>query len=154
MATNITIEQTINKLADHFGDINGVKTAYGFSENPLILANEALPAIVFYPSEGTQEHKAFHNRHTNETIIRGSFMVVPQFSAGGDLRFLENTALVYPDRMRSKFQTESVIKDILGLGYQFFNFERWEYGAGGNLLTYKDTPYIGFVLTWVFRETS
>lgn len=152
MAT-VTEEQMINKLATHAAAVTGITTAFSFSENPDSLASEQLPAVVFYPEVSTSERRGFHNIWTNTFTINGILFVAPRMSKGATLRFLENRALVFPQRFRQKFQSESVMNDLLSLGTEIADLVSIRYGAGGQLLTYSATEYIGFVLEWMFKET-
>lgn len=152
MASQVTEEQIIDKLAIHMATVSGIVTTYGFAQNPDQLHTGQLPASLFYPVSGEQSPLAHHNRWRNIINIRGMVYVTQRASAGNTLRVLENRALVFPQRLRSKFQEESVINDLLSLGLYEAYFTMWRYGAGGEFLTYANTEYIGFVLDWVFKE--
>lgn len=152
MASNVTEEQIINKLATHSRTITGITTAYGFAQNPDQLKSGLLPAIVFFPMSGEQSLLGHHNRWRNHINIRGILFVTERASAGNTLRILENRALVFPQRLRNKFQEESVYYDMLSLGLYEANFNMWRYGYGGEFLTYANTEYIGFVLDFQFKE--
>ena len=146
-------QQIIDKLAKHCKTITGIKNAYGFAQNPDSLLSGNIPAIVFYPSQGSQDTKAHFNRWENVINITGLLFVAQRMSQGGTLKYLENATLYYPGRFREKFQQEAVIRDFLSLGCQRAVFSSWQYGAGG-LLQYMGTDYIGLILQWEFRGTN
>lgn len=153
MASLVTEEQIINKLATHSGAIDGVKNAYGFAAIPNGLIRDQLPAIVFWPSGGSMARKAHYNRWTNEVEISGVLFVEPRMSKAGTLKYLENTVMPYAQKFRQKFQTASVYSDLLSLGCQVADLESYQYGSGG-LLLFNDIEYIGFVFTWRFKFTA
>ena len=153
MASAVTEEQIINKLATHMRTVAGINKVYGFAENPDQLKTGILPVALFYPMSGEQERKGHHNRWTNTINIRGLVYVTERASAGNTLRILENRALVFPQRIRDKFQEEGVMNDLISLGTQVADYTAWRYGSGGEFLTYANTEYIGFVLDWIFKET-
>ena len=146
-------ERIINKLATHTRAITGIVNAYGFAQNPDSLGSGVIPAVVFYPSEGSQDTKAHFNRWENVISVTGLLFVAQRMSQGGTLKYLENTVLAFPGRFRAKFQEEAVIRDLLSLGMQRAVFRSWRYGAGG-LLNYQGIDYIGLVLEWEFRGTN
>lgn len=152
MASAITEEQLIDKLAEQMLTVDGITTAYGFAQNPQSITDPQLPAVVFYPYRSRHERKGHKNVWTNEIRIRGLLFVTQRMGQSGDLKIVENRALVFPQRLRAKYQTESVISDLLALGVQVADFEECQYGAGG-MLQYMGTEFIGFTLEWVFRET-
>jgi hypothetical protein len=149
MATVITEEMIINKLATHVGAISGIQNAYTFGNNPDSLPNSSIPAQVFYPMQSDYTEGGHHNIWSNTVRIRGSLFVVSRTAKGGKMSFLENDALVFPQLFRQKFQTSTVINDFLGLGMQRFLMESIKYGAGGLFLTYMGKEYIGFVIDWL-----
>ena len=153
MASLVTEEQIINKLAVHCRTIDGVKNAYGFAQNPDQLPTGIIPAIIFYPAEGEQERKAHYNRWTNTYNISGFLFVVQRMGLGGTLKYIENAALPFPQRFRAKFQTASVYEDFLSLGLQVADFTRYQYGADQRLL-YQDIQYVGYIFQWIFKSTS
>ena len=146
-------ERIIDKLATHTRTITGIVNAYGFAQNPDSLGSGVIPAVVFYPSEGSQDTKAHFNRWENVINITGLLFVAQRMSQGGTLKYLENAVLPFPGRFRAKFQEETVIRDLLSLGMQRAVFRSWRYGAGG-LLNYQGIDYIGLVLEWEFRGTN
>lgn len=153
MASIVTEEQIINKLAETCLTIEGITNAYGFAQIPDSLANSALPAIIFYPSAGFQERKGHHNRWTNTIEITGLLFVTERMSKGGSIKYIDNATLPFAQRFRQKFQTASVYNDFINLGLQVADFTRYQYGSGGQLL-FMDKDYVGFVFTWEFRSTA
>lgn len=139
----------INKLANHFGAIAGIKKAYAFAENPDTLNNADLPCVMFYPQQFTHEPLAHHNRWKTDQIIRAVLFVAPRESSGGRLKFLENAAIPFGNLVRTKFEDATVITDLLSVG-QGGTTRAWlsdgRYGAGLPELIFNGIPYVG----WVF----
>jgi len=154
MANRVTEEQIINKLATHARTIDGVRMAYGFAQNPDGLTPANLPAFVFFPAESTHESKAHFNVWTNTFNITGLLFVISRMDKGGTLRYIENDAIPFMQKIRAKFQEQSVYEDLLSLGLQKAPLVNLRYGAGGNLLTYNSTPYVGIICQWQFKETA
>lgn len=143
----------INKLANHFGAITGIKKAYSFAENPDNLTPAQLPCVMFYPQQFTHEPLAHHNRWKTEQTIRAVLFVTPREMSGGRLKFLENTAIPFGNLVRTKFEQESVLVDLLSVGPSGGTTRAWltrgMYGAGMPELMHNGIPYIG----WVFDYT-
>lgn len=152
MAGLVTEKDIINKLAEQVAEIEGIQNAYPFAENPASMQDSMMPAVVFYPRRSRHQRKGHHNVWTNTIEIRGLLFVTKRMTAAGDIKIIENRALIFPQRFRQKFQTDSVIRDLLNLGVQKADFVECSYGSGGPL-TYMGTEYIGFVLEWEFGET-
>ena len=152
MASQVTEEMIINKLAEHCATIDGVVSAFGFAQNPDSLQDPQLPAFIFYPRESNQQRRGHNNVWTNEIVVRGLFYVTKRMTAGGNIKVVENRALVFPQRIRAKFQTASVIQEFLSLGLQVADMRNLSYGSGGELV-YMGTEYVGFTIEWIFKET-
>jgi hypothetical protein len=146
-------QRIIDKLATHCRTIDGIRNAYGFAQNPDSIGTGVIPAVVFYPSEGTQDTKAHPNRWENVINITGLLFVAQRMSQGGTLKYLENAVLPFPGKFREKFQERAVMEDLLSLGAQRAVFGSWNYGAGG-LLNWQGIDYTGLVLQWEFRGTN
>jgi hypothetical protein len=153
MASLVTEEQLINLLARHMSEVDGIRNAYAFARNPDALPVDMLPATVFFPSMGTQSRKAHFNRWTNIIEITGLLMVTTRMQKGGTIKYIDNTVLPFPQKIRQKFQTASVIQEYLALGCQVADFKSWRYTSGG-LLLYMDVQYVGLVLQWEFHHTA
>lgn len=148
-------EQTIiNTLATEFSSIAGIKTTYGFAQNPDALQHAALPAVVFVPVGFESQLKGHHNIHQNVITISGITFVAERQSQGGTLRYLENEAMPFLYKIRNHFQTASVITTLLGLGLTQATIISGQYGAGGPLLTYNGIEYIGIISRWQFYEVN
>lgn len=144
----------INTLADEFRNVEGIKNAYNFAENPDTLSNSQLPAVMFYPEQFTAQQKAHHNVHQNEIAVAAILFVAPRLDMGGRLKFLENAAMPYMYKTRSHFQTAPVIQSLLALGMTQATISQGMYGAGGPLLTHNGIQYIGIVFRWTFIEIN
>ena len=149
----ITEQRLIDKVASHEQAIDGVKRSYGFAKNPDTISQAVLPCVIHYQPRFTSDLFAHHNVHRNVYTMQSIMFVNPRESMGGKLRYIENSAIPFLYKWRLKFQSDSVIRDILGIGLQrAYNFTG-EYGAGGTLLSYNGTEYIGAVFTFEFSES-
>lgn len=148
-------EQTlINQLATEFESIDGITTTFGFAQNPDVLSNAQLPAVVFVPVGFDSSHRIHHNVHHNEIEVAGILFVSPREAQGGRLKFLENEAMPFLFKVRSQFQQAAVITRLLNLGLTQANLLSGRYGAGGPLLTYAGIEYIGIIFRWNFIEVN
>lgn len=149
-------QAVINKLAGHAESISGIRKSYAFGQNPDSLKPAELPAIMFYPSEFTSSPKGHYNFWNTSIEVVGVLFVAERQSRGGTLKFLENAAMPFGLLFRTKFQTASVISDILGVtsGVTVGWLESGRYGAGGPQLTMNNIPYIGWIFTWRFEENT
>ena len=154
MASIVTEEQIINRLAAHCATIEGVRNSYPFAENPDGLVAANVPAFIFFPAESQHESKAHFNVWTNTFNITGILFVISRMDKGGNLRFIENDAIPFMQRIRAKFQERAVYEDLLSLGLQKAPLSSMKYGAGGALLTYNSTPYVGIICQWQFKSTA
>lgn len=147
-------QSIINQLASQCESIDGIRTSYGFAQNPDVLTRAALPAIVFVPISFESQAKGHHNVHQNVLNISGILFVSERQAQGGTLRYLENDALPFMYKFRSHFQQDAVIRSLLGLGLTQATIVAGNYGAGGPLLTWGEVPYIGVVFRWTFVEVN
>jgi hypothetical protein len=148
-------EQTlINQLATEFDSIDGIETTFGFAQNPDVLSNAQLPAVVFVPVGFDSTPKAHHNVHQNEIEIAAVLFVAPRESQGGRLKFLENDAMPFLFKVRNQFQQSAVITRLLALGLTQSNIISGRYGVGGTLLSYAGVEYIGCIFRWTFVEVN
>ena len=154
MTANITEEQLINRLATDFAAIDGITATYGFAQNPDTLTAAQLPAVLFVPGGFESDLHAHHNFYKNEIEIVAVLFVVARQSAGGKLRYIENRAIPFLGKIRTKFQTQSVVKALLSIGLtKAFPFSG-TYGAGGTFLTHNGIEYIGVVTRFSFTEVT
>lgn len=141
----------INSVASYERSIAGIRNSYGFSQNPDVLTNALLPACIHYVPTTAATPRAMHNVWENQISLKTVLFVESRQSSGGKLKFLEGTAIPYSQLWRAKFQTDSVINDMLATTG---SIKCWwagsQYGAGGNLLTYSSTEFLGFVMTFNF----
>lgn len=151
---SVTEQAIISRLATEFESIAGIKTTYGFAQNPDTLTNVALPAIVFVPVQFESSLKGHHNTHMNDIQIAGVLFVSERQAQGGKLSFLENEAMPYLFKVRKQFQQDAVIRRILELGLVQANLLSGQYGAGGPLLTFGGVEYIGNIFRWNFVEVN
>lgn len=154
MASIVTEEQIINKLAEHAGTIEGVRNSYSFAQNPDGLVAANVPAFVFFPAEAQMQERGHFNFWTNTYNITGILFVISRMDKGGNLRFIENDAIPFMQRIRAKFQDRTVYEDLLSLGLQKATLTNLRYGAGGALLTYNSTPYVGIICQWECKSTA
>ena len=148
----VTEEEIINNLAGHFRDIDGITAVFDFAENPDQLSQAMLPAVLFYPQNVDMEPRGHHNVWRNVFNITALVFVTPRESRAGKLRFLENQAISLIPSIRTKFQTESVVDNILNLGLVRGFINSINYGAGGTSLTHMGVEYIGLVVGFDFKE--
>lgn len=149
-----TEEQMINKLAEYAATIDGINNAYGYSQNPDLLTNAQLPAIMFYPMQGDYEEAAHFNMWKNLQRIRGSLFVVPRMAMGGKLRYIENEVIPFVSRFRQKFQEATVYEGLLSIGVQRARLRQSQYGSGGLYLTHSGNEYVGCIFDWEFVWTQ
>lgn len=147
-------ENIINKLATYWASITGITTAPGFAQNPDNIPAGMLPLVITYPMQADYEQAAHYNVWKNLVRIRSSLYVVPRMSKGGKLKFVENAALGFPQLIRQKFQSATVINDFLSLGLQKAFLKTIVYGAGGMYLTHNDIEYVGFIVDFDFQWTA
>lgn len=149
-------QKIVDTLAGHAESITGVRRAYGFAKNPDNLNPAELPAILFHPPVFRCQPKGHNNFWQNEIMCRGVLFVAERQSRGGTLKYLENAAMPFGGLFRAKFQTQSVIQNLLGMGTgaTVAWLEEGTYGAGGQYLTLNGIPYIGWVFTWRFVENT
>lgn len=152
MAGTATEERLINKLQGHYEAISDIKTAYPFAENPDQLSRVLLPATIFYPARSESGIGAHHNQWRNIHRINAVTFVIERQAAGGKLKFLENKAITLMQAIRARFQTKSVVEDILGVGLSAAYTFDINYGAGGLLLTHMGVEYIGVITSFRFTE--
>ena len=150
----VTEEAIINKVAGYFESVDGIRTAYGFAKNPDNLNAGDLPATVMVPREIQMDQKGHHNIWRNVFDIIAVTFVATRQTAGGKLIFLENRTISLMPSVRQKFQTESVVSDLLGLGLVRAHIQSIRYGGGGPLLTYNGIEYIGFITSFDFKEQN
>jgi len=139
----------INQIAAQERAIAGVKNSYDYAKNPDMLTANLLPAVIHFIPSFTAEVRGHHNVWKNSLVVQSILFVMPRESQGGKLRFLENAAIPYGQKWRDRFQTESVINTLLTeiAGVRVF-LTGGEYGAGGPLLTYGATEFIGWTFSF------
>ena len=139
----------VNQIATYERSIAGVKNSFSYAQNPDSLPNAALPAVIHYCPSFTAEPRAHFNVWSNKIVVKSILFVAPRQSQGGKIKYLENAAIPFGQLWRAKFQDSTVISALLSAtgGVKVF-LESGEYGVGGNLLTFADVPFIGFVFSF------
>ncbi len=150
---NVTEEELINKVAEHERAITGIKESYGYAQNPDSLSGKT-PCVLHYIPEFNTDLYAHHNVHRNDWQIGSILFVHARESMAGRLAYLENSTIPFMYKWRVKFQTDTVIRDFLGLGLNRAYTLRGQYGVGGTLLTHNDIEYIGLIFTFTFTEVN
>lgn len=150
---NVTEEEIINKLAEHEKAISGIKESYGYAQNPDNISGKT-PCVLHYIPEFNTDLYAHHNVHMNEWQVGSVLFANARESMGGRLGYLENSVIPFMYKWRVKFQTDSVIRDILSLGLTRAYTMRSQYGVGGTLLTHNNIEYIGIIFTFTFTEVN
>ncbi len=141
----------INAIAAQEAAIAGIKSSFGFAQNPDAITIGMLPCVLHYPPIFTSEPRAFHNVWKNSITVTSILFVTTRQGAGGKLRFVENAAIPFGQLWRARFQTDSVISGLLSSVSAVKCFlEEGRYGVGGNDLTFGDTEFIG----WTFKFTA
>ena len=154
MTANIKEQDIIDRLATDFAAIDGINKTYGFAQNPDTLTNAQLPAVVFVPTAFSSDLYAHHNFHKNDIEITAIIFVTARQTAGGSLKFIENRAMPFLGKVRTKFQTEAVIKALLAMGLTKAYTFSGTYGSGGQFLTFNGIEYIGVVVKFTFTEIT
>ena len=143
----------INQMATEFAAIDGIKNAFGFADNPDTLTNSQLPAVLFFPASFESSLRAHHNRNRNIFEFVAVLFVTPRQDRGGHLKFLENAAMPFLGKVRTRFQTEAVIQRLLQTGNMTsVNTFTGTYGVGGQLLTFNGIEHIGCIFRWNLVE--
>ena len=141
-------ENAINLIATQEASIAGVVQSFPYAQNPDSL-NNVLPAVVHFIPSFTAAQRAFHNVWANSLVFNSVLFVMPRDAGGGKLRYIENAAIPFGEKWRTKFQDDTVITNLLSslAGVKVF-LTGGTYGAGGNLLTYAAIEYIGWIFTF------
>lgn len=150
----VTEAEVINKLAEYYREIDGMNNAFDFAENPDNITSGILPATLFFPRETTMAPEAHHNVWRNQFDVVAITIVAPRQSAGGKLKYLENRTISLMPSIRQKFQTESVINGILGIGLVKGFISSMVYGSGGQLLSPNGIEHIGIITTFDIVEKN
>ena len=146
-----TDEQCINTLAAYERGISGVRNSYDFAKNPNSLMGQALPAVIHFPGSFSSSPRANHNVWANTLNITSVVFVAPRQTQGGNLAYIENDALPYADKWRSKFQEHDVIEAMLAATGSIKCFlTGGTYSVGAPLLQFAGTDYIGWVMQFQF----
>lgn len=148
---NLSDAAAINYVAQIERSIDGVKNSYDFSKNPNSLMGQALPAVIHFPSGFSSKPRAHHNLWENTLNITSVVFVAPRQSQGGNLAYIENEALPYADKWRTKFQEHDVIDAMLSAtGSAKCFLTGGTYSVGAPLLQFAGTDYIGWVMQFQF----
>ena len=141
-------QSAIDQIATYERAIDGIRNSYGFARNPDRLNNSDLPAVLHFSPGFTASVRGHFNLWDNVINVTSILCVSPREAQGGKLRYLENEAVVYGGKWRSKFQDQDVVKALLGqLGATGAFLTGGNYGAGGALLNVGGIDYIG----WIFN---
>lgn len=140
-------ENAVNLIAAQERAIAGIKDSFGYAKNPDVL--QTWPAVLHYIPTFTSEPRAHHNAWTNTITLQSILCVAPRQTSGGKLKFLENAAIPFGEKWRSKFQDDTVITNLLSqMGAVKFFLTGATYGAGGPLLTVADVEFIGWIASF------
>lgn len=154
----VTEEALINKIAYWERTIDGVRNSYDAFANPNNITTAVAPCVLHFPPSFTTggNPKAHYNRWQNEISIKSVLLVAPRASRGANLSYLENLAMPFLQRWRLKFQTASVISDILEVAPNITTgfLQQGSYGVGGQLLTINNVPWIGCLFDFTFTEVT
>ena len=144
----------VNEIAAQERAIAGVKSSFPYAENPDVILIAQLPAVYHIIPSFTCELRGHHNLWRTSFNVLSVLLVKPRLSSGGQLKFLENEAIPYGEKWRNRFQTDSVIDTLFGnlANTAKVFLTKGEYGAGGEMLTYAGTEYIGFAFTFQVDE--
>lgn len=149
--SNLTDEACINQVALYERAIAGVRNSYDFAKNPNSLIGQSLPAVVHFPSGFVSKPRAHHNLWENTLSITSVVFVAPRQAQGGNLAYIENDALPYADKWRTKFQDDTVLTAMLSATGSVKCFlTGGTYSVGAPLLSFAGTDYIGWVMTFQF----
>lgn len=150
----LTEELIVNKIAQWERSIEGIKNSYSYSQNPDNLSVSQLPAVLHFIPQVNIKHKGSYNRWQNDFTLMSCVCVLPRQTKGGTLKFLENSAIQLMPKFRMKFQTDTVVNDILGLANGTVRgfLTQIQYGAGIPMLTINSVEYIGIVCSYEFTE--
>lgn len=150
------VETIINKIAEYERSIEGIKDSYNFAQNPDVIQPAMLPCVIHTPVSFELDMQAHYNIWRTQWVYRSVLFVAPATSMGGTLKYLENAAIPFGGKWIAKFTDDAVIRSLLQTqtGNVTTFLEEGQYGAGGPLLTYADTPYIGWIFTYRFRTVA
>jgi hypothetical protein len=152
-----TEERVINEIARHERSISGIESAYNFAKNPDDISGGMLPCVLHYTPRFTSEPRMHHNVWRNRQTLSSLLFVAPRESRLGKMKYLENAAMPFGDKWRTKFQTESVIKAIfaeVGGVRVFLTNGRYVVGGtpGGAEMMFNNIPFIGWVFQFEFSD--
>ncbi len=153
MATRTVEQNLIDQIATEASAISGMKSAYGFAQNPDNLFDAKLPALLSVPTSFSTTLGMHHNIRKNKISITSILFVAKRDAGGGALKFVENRAIPFLGKFRTRFADEQVTRNLFNVGnitkaYDFTG----AYGAGGPLLTFSGIPYIGVIFKFEFTE--
>lgn len=140
-------ENAINLIAAQERSIAGVKDSYNYAKNPDVITT--YPVVVHFIPSFTTELRAHHNQWANTLVFQSILLGAPRQTQGGKLAYLENSVIPFGEKWRTKFQTSSIVQDLLTqMGAVKFFLSGGNYGAGGTLLTYGSIEFIGWVFSY------
>ena len=142
-------ETVINQIAAQERAIAGIKNSYAYATNPDTLPSQELPAVIHFSPTFSCDLRANFNVWKNDIGLRSVLFVSPRADSGGKLKYVENAAIPFGQKWRDRFQDGTVINSLMTniVGVKIF-LAGGDYGAGGNLLTFGGTEYIGWVFKW------
>ena len=147
-----------NKIALYENTITGVDNSFGFASNPDAVNRASLPVVIHYSPGFRSEPGAHHNVWKNTLNVQSALLVVPRQLKSGQLSLLEAQTVPYGLLWRKKFQTASVVNDMLSLGLTHFSLDEGRYGvgnsAGNSVLTWGGVDYFGWVFTFTLIERN
>ncbi len=151
-----TEEALINVIAKWERSIDGVKDSFDAFKNPNNVTTAIAPCVLHFPPSFSSVPTAHHNRWKNTMGIKSVLLVAPRASKGANLSYLENMAMPFLQRWRLKFQTASVITDVLSVSPNITEgfLVAGSYGVGGQLLTINNVPWIGCLFDFTFTEIA
>ncbi len=147
-------EDLVNIIAKWERSIDGVVNSYDFAKNETNIITAKAPCVLHYPPLFKSSPHAHYNKWNNSITIRSTLLVAPRASRGANLSYLENEAMPFLQKWRLKFQQADVIKDMLAVSPSISRafLVDGSYGVGGELLTIKNTPWIGCIFNFEFTE--
>ena len=144
-------ENAINLIATQEASISGVVQSFPYAQNPDSL-NNILPCVLHYVPSFTAPPRAFHNVWANTLALTSVLFVMPRDAAGGKLRYIENAAIPFGEKWRTKFQDDTVITNLLSsmAAVKFFlSGGIYTVGTGGGgPLDFGGIPYLGWLFSW------
>lgn len=139
----------IDYIASIERSIVGVRESYSYAKNPDSL--NIWPVCIHYVPSFQMPQMGFHNKWDEILTVTSILFVKPRQQMAGKLSYLENEAIPFGQKFRSKWQDHDVINSglaIAGARKFFLASGNYGVGTGNNLLSYGGVDAIGWIFVY------